>query len=86
MKVYVVQLTKAADKELGRLPKQVGDRVLERLRGLVTEPRPHDSKKLVGTDNTYRIRVGDYRVVYEIDDDKVLVLIIRIRHRKDAYD
>ena len=85
MKVYQVQLTRTAEKELEGLPKQAADRILSRIRGLGAEPRPRDCKKLVGQKNAFRIRVGDYRVVYEIHDDKVIVLVIRIRHRKDAY-
>jgi mRNA interferase RelE/StbE len=82
---YSVQLTGAAQKELDKLPKKAAAKVLAALRDLREEPRPQGCKKLVGTKNTFRVRVGDYRVVYEVYDDKVLVLVIRVRHRKDAY-
>ncbi|HXW01074.1 MAG TPA: type II toxin-antitoxin system RelE/ParE family toxin [Anaerolineae bacterium] len=52
---------------------------------LLTDPRPSGVTKLRGTENEWRIRVGDYRVIYEIDDDKHVVTILRIRHRREAY-
>jgi mRNA-degrading endonuclease RelE of RelBE toxin-antitoxin system/predicted RNase H-like HicB family nuclease len=63
-------LTGAAQKELDKLPKKSAAKILEALRELRDEPRPHGCKKLVGTKNTFRIRVGDYRVVYEVRWDK----------------
>ena len=53
--------------------------------GLAKEPRPKGVKKLSGADDLYRIRVGDYRVVYQIRDDRLIVLVVRIGHRKDVY-
>jgi mRNA interferase RelE/StbE len=85
VKSYRVKFSKAADKELDALPKKLADRILEAIRELAVEPRPHGSKKLAGTTNTYRIRVGDYRVIYEVHDKEVVVLVVRISHRKDAY-
>ena len=62
------------------------ERIRESINELAKDPRPPGSKKLKGEDRTYRIRVGDYRVLYEVYDQEILVLVIRIRHRKDAYD
>jgi mRNA interferase RelE/StbE len=53
--------------------------------GLGKEPRPKGVKKLAGAEDLYRIRVGDYRVVFQIQDDRLMVLVVRIGHRKDAY-
>lgn len=65
---------------MDKLPKKAATKLLTALRDLRDEPRPHGCKKLVGTKNTFRIWVGDYRVVYEVYDDKVLILVIRVRH------
>mgnify|MGYP001580816136 FL=1 len=52
---------------------------------LAATPRPKGVKKLTGTDDLYRIRVGDYRIVYQIHDDRLIVLVVRIGHRRDVY-
>jgi mRNA interferase RelE/StbE len=62
------------------------DRILDAIERLRNNPRPKGSKKLKGTANTIRIRVGEYRVIFEVYDKELRVLIIRIRHRKDAYE
>ena len=82
---YTVDLAPAARRELQRLPTSVVQRVIAALRGLQNNARPHDSVKLEGSETTYRIRVGPYRVIYEVDEHARSVLITRIRHRKDAY-
>jgi mRNA interferase RelE/StbE len=82
---YSVQLTRAARKELTALPTIIQDRIITAIEGLEEEPRPAGCKKLRGSKDTYRIRVRDYRIVYEINDDAIVVLVIRIRHRRDAY-
>jgi mRNA interferase RelE/StbE len=83
---YTVIFSRPARKDLEALPPKAQDRILAAVAGLGTNPRGQGSKKLKGVDDSYRIRVGDYRVVYEIHDDIVTVLIVRVRHRKDAYD
>ena len=82
---YRVIVPKSVQKELDRLPDEVVRRILARLAQLETAPRPVDVRKLKGRE-AWRIRVGDYRVIYEIHDDKIVVLIVRVRHRKNAYD
>jgi mRNA interferase RelE/StbE len=82
---YNVILMPSAEKELEELPKKVVQRINDALLSLVENPRPRGSIKLKGEGALYRIRVGDYRVIYEIHDEKVTVLVIRIRHRKNAY-
>jgi mRNA interferase RelE/StbE len=59
--------------------------VLKRIVGLVDDPRPRQSLKLSGADSIYRLRIGDYRVIFEIDDSAELVSIMYVRHRRDAY-
>ena len=85
MSAYTLEFTPTAQKELNRIPAKQADRILQAIRRLADDPRPNGSKKLVGQES-YRIRVGDYRVVYVISDKIVTVTIVRVRHRKDAYD
>ena len=86
MAKYAVELKASAQKELERLPAKLIQRIFPRLEALATEPRPAGCKKLKGGDNEWRIRVGDYRVVYVIDDAKALVTVTRIRNRSEVYD
>lgn len=81
---YQVVLPKSVQKQLDRLPDNVARRVLARLAGLETNPRPADVKKLKGRD-AWRIRVGDYRVIYEIHDRILQIIVIAIGHRREIY-
>lgn len=81
---YRVILPKSVHKELNRLAAEVRERILERLAGLETNPRPSDVKKLKGR-SAWRIRVGDYRVIYEIHDRELQVIVITVGHRGDVY-
>jgi mRNA interferase RelE/StbE len=83
---YTIEYAASTEGELKRLPTKVVVRAQRAIVNLATEPRPRGSLKLQGEENTYRIRVGQYRVVYEIDDEHRIVLITRVRHRRDAYD
>ncbi len=86
MTEYLVTFAAAAKKELKDLPSDAIGRVLTRIRELTGNPRPAGCKKLQGYKNRWRIRVGNYRVVYAIDDERRSVDITRIAQRKDAYD
>ncbi len=81
---YRVILPKSVQKELDRLPDEVARRILARLAVLETNPRHADVKKLQGRD-AWRIRVGDYRVIYEIHDRELQVIVITVGHRGDVY-
>ncbi len=81
---YQVILPKSVQKELDRLPDDMAGRILARLAGLETNPRPADVKKLKGRD-AWRIRVGDYRVIYEIHDRVLQILVITVGHRREIY-
>ena len=81
---YQVILPKSVRKELDRLPDDVAQRIMIRLTGLETNPRPADVKKLKGRD-AWRIRVGDYRVIYEIHDRILQVVVITVGHRREIY-
>jgi len=83
--VYAVLLEAAAERSLRHLDAVVFRRVVAALRILADNPRPPGCRKLTGSDRDWRVRVGDYRVVYEIDDRRREVRIMRIRHRREAY-
>jgi mRNA interferase RelE/StbE len=82
---YQIVLTSAARKQLGALPRDVQARIAPVILTLGDDPRPHGARKLKGGSDEYRIRVGDYRVVYTIDDDNNIVLIVAVAHRRDVY-
>ncbi len=83
---YSVELKPSAKKELDRLPGNLIERIFPRLESLAFMPRPPGCKKLKGDNGEWRIRVGDYRAVYTIDDRKLLVEVTRVRHRSDVYE
>ena len=83
--MYRVSLERAAERDLRRLPARLHDRVIATIQALADEPRPSGCRKLTGTDRDWRIRVGDYRVVYEIDDAAEEVCVNRVRHRREVY-
>ncbi len=83
--MYRVFLERAAERDLKQLSAKVHDRVITVLQMLAKNPRPPGCRKLTGTDNDWRIRVGDYRVIYEIIDDIGLVRVNRVRHRREVY-
>jgi mRNA interferase RelE/StbE len=83
--MYRVLLERAAEKDLARLPSETHDRVIAALQGLGRNPRPAGCRKLSGSKHDWRIRVGDYRVVYEIADTIRVVRVNRVRHRKEVY-
>ena len=80
-----VLLERGAEKDLGRLSSEIHDRVIAAIQALATNPRPSSCRKLAGSKNDWRIRVGDYRVVYEIADEIRIVRVNRVRHRRDVY-
>jgi mRNA interferase RelE/StbE len=82
---YTVVFARSARKELQGLDRTVAARILKRIEALTGEPRPSGCKKLEGTDNLWRIRIGDWRVVYAVDDTRSLVEVSVIRHRREAY-
>ena len=81
---YAIDVLRSAQKRLAKLSPQDQDRIVAAIAGLSEAPRPAGSQKLTGRD-AMRIRVGDYRVIYEINDASRALLIVGIAHRKDAY-
>ncbi len=83
--MHEVLLEHGAEKDLNRLAPDVFRRVVDAIRGLKNSTRPSGSKKLAGSPGGWRIRVGDYRIIYEIDDRAKCVRILRVRHRREVY-
>ncbi len=83
---YFLKYRPAALRQLEMLDKRVQARLKPKITALSENPRPHDHKKLKGFKNRYRIRVGSYRVIYEIHDEVLLVLIVKVGPRGDIYD
>lgn len=83
--VYEVLLTGRAERDLRHLPDTVHERVASVLKRLCSNPRPQGCTKMVGATSDWRIRVEDYRVIYEIEDKTRTVRIMFIRHRREAY-
>jgi mRNA interferase RelE/StbE len=83
--VYQVLLERSAERDLRRLSADVHDRVIEAIRALADDPRPPGCRKLAGTKNDWRIRTGDYRILYDIADTVRIVRVNRVRHRRDVY-
>ncbi len=84
MKTYEVKFSASAIKALKRIDRKWAAKLFAAVQDLAHTPRPHSAKKLVGK-SSWRIRVGDYRVVYDIHDDVLVILVIKIAHRKDVY-
>ena len=82
---YRLQITPSAARQLTGLPRPVQVRLDRKLLALGKHPRPRGAVKLRGADDLYRVRVGDYRMIYRIDDRRRLVTIARIGHRRDVY-
>ncbi len=85
MKRYQVVLSKTAEKDLYNLPSKVIAKIIPVLKSLEENPRPHGCKKLKGYANLWRIRIGDYRAIYSVDDVILLVDIRDVGNRKDIY-
>lgn len=82
---YRVELTPGAARQLRKLDPQTGRRIAGAIELLAVDPRPPASRQLRGRQG-YRVRIGDYRVIYTVDDGVLLVLVLRLGHRKDVYD
>jgi len=83
---YAVVVSDRASREIEDLPASIAARVYRKLASLGPQPRPHGVKKLSGRRDLWRIRVGEYRVIYSIDDRARAVDVVRVRHRSKAYD
>lgn len=83
--MYRVFLERAVEKDLKQLSAPLHNRVIAVIQKLARNPRPAGCRKLTGGDNDWRVRVGEYRIVYEIDDDAEIIRVNRVRHRREVY-
>ena len=83
--MFEVLLERGVEKDLRRLPESIHERVVRAVNALSRNPRPPGCRKLTGSENDWRIRVGDYRVIYEIAAAKRIVHVNRVRHRREVY-
>ena len=81
---YRTEISPAAGRDLRRLPKPIRDRLEPFILALADEPRPHGVRKVRGTEATYRIRAGDYRIAYDIDDRQQLVVVLHVGRRTET--
>ncbi|MFA4844442.1 MAG: type II toxin-antitoxin system RelE/ParE family toxin [Candidatus Margulisiibacteriota bacterium] len=81
---YHLEITSGAEKELKKYPSKLQDRIIKKILNLEENPRPYGFKKLFGSNN-FRVRMGDYRIIYAIDDARRTAKIIDLGHRKDIY-
>ena len=86
MDSYNLSFKKSAEKELRRVPKPYLEKILSKIANLAGQPRPTGTQMLRGDEQYYRLRQGDYRIVYEIDDTQRTITIIKIGHRREVYD
>ena len=86
MAEYSITFTRSAEKELDSLESTFIRRIVPKIDALAQEPRPHGCRKIVGEKNLWRIRIGDYRVIYAINDAEHTVDVTAVRHRSKAYE
>ena len=84
MEKYKISIKKSAVKELETVPKEYLSKIISRIRSLSESPRPSGSQKFSAKEQ-YRLRQGDYRIIYAIEDDEKTVQIVKIGHRRDVY-
>jgi mRNA interferase RelE/StbE len=85
MTEYRLELSSTAERQLRKLQPADRESLLPVITGLATDPRPRGSRKLQGYEDVFRIRKGTFRIIYSIEDDRLLVLILKIGHRRDIY-
>ncbi|MGK7958552.1 MAG: type II toxin-antitoxin system RelE/ParE family toxin [Crocosphaera sp.] len=83
--IYEVLLEKQAERDLRKLPADIFKRIIPVIRKLADNPRPSGCRKLKNAEQDYRVRVGTYRIIYEIDDRNREIKVMRVRHRKESY-
>jgi mRNA interferase RelE/StbE len=83
--LYQIIVSKKARKFLYKIPKKDARAILKKINALSIEPKPSGVKKLLGSDSEWRIRVGDYRAIYQVMDDVIEIHVLKIGHRKDVY-
>jgi mRNA interferase RelE/StbE len=82
---YTVNLDRTAEKGLRKLPRNIAARIVSALQALADDPYPPAARKLEGYDDLYRLRIGDWRAIYTVDDAEIIILVLDIGPRKDIY-
>jgi mRNA interferase RelE/StbE len=82
---YRIEFAPAAERQFRRLSREIQVRLKPRIDALANNPRPHGTKKLSGEEDLYRIRIGDYRVIYQVQDFLLLIVVVKVGGRKDVY-
>ena len=82
---FEIEITRSAEKRLGAVPRADQKRLAQAMLALAEEPRPRGARKLTGYEDVFRIRVGRYRVLYSIEENRLVVLILKVGHRSDVY-
>lgn len=85
MENYKIEISKSAEKTLFKLPKEALKKIVSSIQSLAFDPRPSGSRKLSGQHDTFRIRVGVYRIIYEVHDHLLIIKVLKVGHRKDIY-
>ncbi len=85
MASFRIEVSATAEKQIRKLPREDQIRVLRAIRPLERDPRPPGSRKIRGYDDVYRIRVGTYRVLYRVEDDRLVVILLKVGNRRDVY-
>ncbi|MDE0581309.1 MAG: type II toxin-antitoxin system RelE/ParE family toxin [bacterium] len=85
MSRYTVEISRRAIRSIAALPRKEEQRVRAAIKLLADEPRPPNCVALTGEQSVYRVRVGDYRIVYKVIDARLMILVIRVGHRRDVY-
>lgn len=83
--MYGVEILPAARRQLKKLPAKIQTQILDRIENLQVDPRPAEVVKREGVEELYRVRSGDYRIIYSINDGQVFILIVKVGHRRDVY-
>jgi len=83
--VYDIYVEKAAERDLKKLPAADFERIIPHLKSLAEDAKPPGSRKISGTEHDWRIRVGTYRIIYELNEKEKVVSILRVRHRREVY-
>ena len=86
MAKYKLFFTETFYKNLKAIPARDTKRILSRVKGLANSPRPEGSQKLSGQPDRYRIRQGNYRIIYSIEDERLVVVVVKVGHRREVYE
>ncbi len=84
MELYKIRIKKSVSKDFKKIPKKDVQRILDAIQGLAKEPRPPQSKKLSGQER-YRLRQGNYRILYSIEDEELIISVVKVGNRRDVY-